>query len=398
MSLQTLIATEKARTIPNKETLDGLNNQLAEAQLLLAELQNSLGTINQKIDQLQAAQAQAMSSKQALEAQAQQARNKVAQLEQELHGSQQVASQGPNVSEQDIKTLEGTYERFKRMRDSTADQLHIAIQDLYLDKYQVQHDYLLDLHPRPLVDDLPDNIPFLMLPLRIETRFMEGGNGKELWVRAYPDDIAVHTHEKTLTSAEVIQGRIYWKALFEAIKAGGDGAEDAKKAAWKVIVDRFGSTRGAWIANETKPLNWTEDISGKPSVDDLKFPEVDLDKPNAWSRAPRTHMLPDKLVVMLYEGTKMVKEVVGRPIPDELFLGPDPLEADGGFVTEDDKLLYGDSFNWTSNFDKAVAQGMGFRIPITNLQATQGFDKVLVMGLLLSADETQSQKAGRGID
>lgn len=392
VSLQTLIATEKARTIPNKETLDGLNNQLGEAQLLLVELQGSLATINQKIDQLQAAHAQAIASKQGLEAQAQATRIEVAQLEQALHGSQQVASQGPNVSEQEIKVLQSRYDRLKGMRGNTAEQLHIAIQDLYLDQYQIPHDYLLDLHPRPLVEDLSDNIPFLMLPLRIETRFMEGGKGKELWVRAYPDDIAVHTHEKTLTSAEVIQGRIYWKALFGAIKAGGAGAEDAKKAAWKVMVDRFGAARCAWIANETKPLNWTEDFTGKPNADDLKFPEMDLDKPNSWSRAPRTHMLPDKLVVMLYEGTKMVKEVVGRPIPDELFLGPDPLEADGGFVTEDNKLLYGDSFNWTSNFEKAVAQGMGFRIPITNLQATQGFDKVLVMGLLLSADETQSQK------
>ena len=47
--------------------------------------------------------------------------------------------------------------------------------------------------------------------------------------------------------------------------------------------------------------------------------------------APNGNVLPDKFVVMLYQGETIVKELVGSVIPDELFVGPDPLEADQGF-------------------------------------------------------------------
>ncbi len=81
--------------------------------------------------------------------------------------------------------------------------------------------------PQELVQLLPDNIPFALLPVRLETRFniidnsnqpgtpglLRGTPGKpaaaaqsELWVRIYPDDIAIITHEKTLTDQEVTGG------------------------------------------------------------------------------------------------------------------------------------------------------------------------------------------------
>src|SRR5215212_773582 len=50
--------------------------------------------------------------------------------------------------------------------------------------------------PWELIEKLGDHLPFLLLPVRIETRFMSVGRGKELWVRIFPDDIAVDTHEK----------------------------------------------------------------------------------------------------------------------------------------------------------------------------------------------------------
>ena len=35
----------------------------------------------------------------------------------------------------------------------------------------------------------------MLLPLRVETRFKDA----ELWVRVFPDEIAINTHEKLLT-------------------------------------------------------------------------------------------------------------------------------------------------------------------------------------------------------
>ncbi|WP_315820302.1 hypothetical protein [Paraflavitalea speifideaquila] len=58
----------------------------------------------------------------------------------------------------------------------------------------------------------------MMMPVRIETRFIATREHTELWLRIYPDDIAVHTHEETLTGEEVIEGTKYWIALFDAEK------------------------------------------------------------------------------------------------------------------------------------------------------------------------------------
>ncbi len=89
--------------------------------------------------------------------------------------------------------------------------LQVAIESIYVNP-----------HPRASIANLSDGIPFLLLPVRIETRFVTSNNTSELWLRIYPDDIAIHTHEKTLTDKEVTEGEKYWKALFEAIKNGGD--------------------------------------------------------------------------------------------------------------------------------------------------------------------------------
>src|SRR5688572_22673577 len=65
--------------------------------------------------------------------------------------------------------------------------------------------HLESLLPRHVPADyttLCDDIPLLLLPLRIEIRFVPVDGESELWVRAYPDDIAVHTHEPTLTDKE----------------------------------------------------------------------------------------------------------------------------------------------------------------------------------------------------
>jgi len=136
------------------------------------------------------------------------------------------------------------------------------------------------------------------------------------------------------------------------------------------------------------------------TADDLVFPAHDLTKTSAWSRAPRTRVLPDRFVVLLYQGETMVKEVVGNPIPDELILGPEPLDlvanadqedVEDSFVTVDGQLTFGANFDWASNFDRAIELGMGFRIPISGAAALHGYDKIVVLGVMASADAAAGQ-------
>ena len=217
------------------------------------------------------------------------------------------------------------------------------------------------------------------------------GQSNELWVRVYPDEIAIHTHEKVLTDTEVAAGKIYWTEIYNAEKANAGNKEDRKKTAWSVLVESFNPQRSAWVALQTKPTNWNLVPAGVATDKDLNFPLNDLTKTNAWSRAPRTNIMPDKFVVQLYVGDTVVKEVPGNIIPDELFMGPDPMDAKKAFQTIDDKLVFGESYDWTSDFDKALTLGMGFKITITDQQAISGFDKILVIGVYVSADEMVSK-------
>ena len=70
----------------------------------------------------------------------------------------------------------------------------------------------------------------------------------ELWVRVYPDDIAVHTHEEPLTEDEERDGKAFW---IEGHAADED--EELKKGAWRALVRLHGSRRAAWIARALQP-------------------------------------------------------------------------------------------------------------------------------------------------
>jgi hypothetical protein len=301
-------------------------------------------------------------------------RQALASAEKARRGETRVPTERRGL-EGDPVELKQNYEDAKRALQETRAQLHETIGGLF------------PKHPRDVLDNLKDDIPVLLLPLRIETRFVSIGDATELWIRAYPDDIAIRTHEKTLSDKEVAAGEKYWRQLWRA--GAGDAAEETKKKSWNYLADKLGGQRAAWTARETKPKNW--DVL--PREDEPDFPKHDLTKLSSWSRAPRTNVLPDRLVALLYQGEKIVVEEAGKLIPDELIVGPDPLEEDESFETKDRKLVFGAPFAWASDFEEAVNSGMGFKIPLTKEQAAEGFSKVLVAGVLVSSSKSDSQEA-----
>jgi hypothetical protein len=114
--------------------------------------------------------------------------------------------------------------------------------------------------PRENISKLDDSYPILMFPLRIETRFkridIAGGRIQhQLWVRVFPDEIAIDTFEELLSENEVRNARSYWCAMWRA----GD-IEDDQRAAWRLLVSNHGSGRAYWIVNnnDCKPINESE--------------------------------------------------------------------------------------------------------------------------------------------
>lgn len=314
---------------------------------------------------------------------------------------------------------------------------------------------------------LDDRIPILLMPLRIETRFkqvvLDDRTRQQLWVRVYPDDIAVDTFEEVLAQVEISNARIYWTNIW---KAGGDEGE--KRAAWQSLVKSHGAGRAYWIIQQVAPLNaagepvkapgehllvivtdkplpaaekptvqayWRrvslaqsdpgeldaaftdlvtalgadraetivsdylpQNLSAPVSATDLPTvirveflempdPAIIDSQQQPWMNAANTAVLPERLVVLGFNGDEQTLFQVGRPIPPELVIGPNPTAApDEQLRLEDGELVVPDALRWMTDFDQAVADGMGFQIDLSPIQARAGFDRLFVLGVRLSAD------------
>ncbi|MTV36366.1 hypothetical protein [Duganella radicis] len=104
--------------------------------------------------------------------------------------------------------------------------------------------------PREAVRLLPDRDPLLLLPLRLETRFVQGRQGKELLVRVYPDSCLVDSHDERLSEAELASAKRYWAERWCAA-----GQRNAHLAAWRELVNRHGAGRARHILQAWQPLN-----------------------------------------------------------------------------------------------------------------------------------------------
>jgi hypothetical protein len=364
---------EEARRADDALRVRELNAQLGELQRELGKASDDAGIDRQKADAARRRQRELQLKRKDLQGQINAAEGSLGELV-----NQQPADVGDVLEE--INAKEAEHGRLNDALVKSRADLHSAIGGLFVNP-----------HPADQVARLDDSIPFLLMPVRIETRFVTNGNIPEMLLRIYPDDIAIHTHEQTLTDDEVAQGKAYWIELFDASKVNGADLEDRKKAAWTHLTVLYPPQRAAWVVLSTKPTNWSDDLAAIPDAEALTFPVHDVTKTNAWSRAPRTNVMPDKFVVILYQGTAIVNQVVGTLIPDELFVGPDPFDAKNAFQTKDTKLGFGSDYDWMSDFDKAISKGLGFRIPLVGSQVTDGFDKILVLGVCLSASEAESQ-------
>jgi hypothetical protein len=102
--------------------------------------------------------------------------------------------------------------------------------------------------------------------------------------------------------------------------------------------------------------------------------------------------MPDCFVVTAYIGGAKMHEVVGRPIPDPLIVGPDPTAAGQGFDEIETELRVDPAMEWLTDFGKAEEAGMAVRISLTVDEAERGFDRVLALGLRFSSDPSDAQK------
>ena len=217
----------------------------------------------------------------------------------------------------------------------------------------------------------PSNVPLVLLPVRLETRFFTlPGNITELRVRIYPDKIHVDTHQPELTTDERTWGTQYWQQDWVA---GNDAT--ARSDAWGNLASRFGAARAAWIARVLQPTNLQQRPTvpvpnGQPPAVAPLFPTlppVGDGGESAWRHAPQARLLPDRWIAVLHIDGQVALSVTGKDIKRPLAVGPDPRAPAPDPQTEaailaGDKLALDQEMMWMVDFDAAEAVGMALRI------------------------------------
>ncbi len=306
--------------------------------------------------------------------------------------------------------------------------------------------------PQQLLRQIDTDIPFLLLPLRVEARYVtfrhvvrrlktedciqttqlssgfeqeEEGN----WTYQVPQLQGgfFNTLARQVKNQEIKPGsnqyierkpdkeelciRFYPDEIFKnAHEPNLMPAEwEAGKAFWEKIFTQseseektwlnFSSTmspaRAAWIMKILQPVNFTfrQPLPAKP-----QFPDNPQLKDGAYSLPPTTLLLPECIVVRLYASNGTFKEFTGKPIPEPIRLGLDPTDdpfnekpASANFTEENGDLKAPQYLQWVQNLELAEEQGLAVRIDLKqNPEFKDGVTKIIVLGAKLSADETDS--------
>jgi hypothetical protein len=235
--------------------------------------------------------------------------------------------------------------------------------------------------PEDIVGACSDELPFVLLPVRIETRFVPVAGGTELRVRFFPDDIGVAAPLAAVSEAERELGVAYWKARAASRRAAGDAAKrSVYQGAWAALAAHAGPYRAGYVVRTTTP----ENPEAAPA--DLRFPDPPpVDEP----AIAHADVLPDRFVVLAYvedPTTRALREViraVGAPIPDDLALAPETDRPESWLARDEatGRLVVPEPLRWIVDFDAAVSVGMALRVTLPTPHDTEGFDRVLALGV-----------------
>src|SRR6478752_8877384 len=123
----------------------------------------------------------------------------------------------------------------------------------------IQKDFDLFIDPRrELASHFSNETPFLLFPLRLETRFKTVNDQAQLWIRVYPDECSVDSFEPLLSRKEVNNAARFWAEYYSAGKPADplhldEKTLDRQKAAWALLVKAHGDGRAAWITRQLIP-------------------------------------------------------------------------------------------------------------------------------------------------
>ena len=227
------------------------------------------------------------------------------------------------------------------------------------------------------------DVPLLMLPVRLETRFfpLSDGTNQELRVRVYPDQVHVDSHEQGLSQDEFLWGQHFWQQVW---RAGRD--EASERLAWQQLCDRFDAQRAAWIARALSPTN-IGDWPAAPVSPDQPLPVEPQLAPapmqkdptgGTWQRAPLARAMPQRWIAAATARGGLVAFGQGAPVDREPAVGPNPNDT---VAAPEDQLAVDEGMRWMVDFDDAEKHGMALRLKVPTAVAQQGIDALVVFGV-----------------
>jgi hypothetical protein len=257
--------------------------------------------------------------------------------------------------------------------------------------------------PRALFTDLDPTVPLLLLPVRLETRFLPDRNPTEIVVRIFPDDIHHDRHQEHLTRAEWEAATAFWSSMW---RAAIDGIRVTAAQTW--LAGLFGPWRAAYIARSTTPTN-PQDAPSAPLPDDAALPNAPtLTDPGRrlHDRAGRARLLPRRWAAFVDVNNEPSGPFWSSvPVRADLAMSPALTDIPDGADARG--FLDAQGLDWLSDLTAADNAGMVIRIPLAELPPVPdgGYQRLLVCGVgqstaddLAFADLLEAHRAVDGLD
>ena len=121
--------------------------------------------------------------------------------------------------------------------------------------------------------------------------------------------------------------------------------------------------------------------------------DVKESREQGWSLSPSVSLLPDRFVFIGYHQGEAPIVAISRPVASTVVVGADPSAGPDNQIRVDasGNLALPDELAWVADFNKAIENGMAMRVSLPRPMREVGFERVIVLGIRLSADERTAQ-------
>lgn len=159
-------------------------------------------------------------------------------LEETLHEAEVAIRKGYQFTETELKQVKSNFRSLQRKAQQTDYESAQLKRDFQIKTEKIA-ETIGNLENQIMAAGEKAGIQFI-IPKKLKD---------ELWVRIYPDDLFVHTHEKAMTEGEINSAKRYWKIVWAV-----NNDRELVKGAWRSLTASYGNNRAAWIAKTVGDL------------------------------------------------------------------------------------------------------------------------------------------------